>query len=258
MARFTLVKIYLLSTFFTNPFQVSSQNFIADTSGKAFALHNAVNLYHRFLSPENGLYDGSEYTYYIYYPYTINEGHPFFQTKDFDTGSVFYNNMLYEKVPLLFDIVHEELLINDPSHIFIIRLNTARIGWFIISGHTFVHLFSDSINHTVLNPGFYDLLYNGNTSLFKKVSKVLMENTASSEGIKEYIAESDEYFIKKNKQYYRIKNKKSLMLIVNSNKKEVEQFIRKNKLNLKKDLDNSLVKIVAYYDGINNDKKADN
>lgn len=259
MSRFTLVTIYLLSAFFINSYKVFSQNFIADTSRETSSFHNAVNLYHRFLSPERGLYDGSEYTYGAYYPFIINEGHPFFQSKNFDTGAVFYNNVLYENVSLLFDIVKEELLINDPSHIYIIKLNTERIGWFIISGHTFVRLIPGNTNNIPLNSGFYDLLYNGNITLFKKVSKTLKENSASGEGINEYAVESDEYFIKKNNQYYKVKNKKSLMPIMNNSKKEVEQFIRKNKLNLKKNMDYALTKIVAYYDGINNNnKKADN
>ena len=143
------------------------------------------------------LYNGSEYTYNAYYPFTINEGHPFFQSNNFDTGAVFYNNILYEKVLLLFDIIKDELLIRDPSRIYIIKLNTERIGWFNLRGHTFVRLLQDNTNNAGVNQGFYDLLYNGNTSLFRKVSKTLKENSSSSAGINDYIVESDEYFIKK-------------------------------------------------------------
>jgi hypothetical protein len=209
-------------------------------------------LYHHFLSPETGLYNGSQYTYAAYYPFPINEGHPFFQSKEFSAGSVFYNNILYENVPLLFDIIKEELLINDPSHVFIIKLNKERIGWFIIWGHTFVRPVPDNTKNTVLNPGFYDLLYNGNTALLKKVTKTLKENSASIEGINDYIVESDEYFIKKNNQYYKIKNKKSLMIIMDDKKKEIGQFIKKNKLSLKKNTDDALKRILAFYDEINN------
>ena len=38
----------------------------------------------------------------------------------------------------------------------------------------------------------------------------------------------------------------------NNKKKEVDQFIKKNKLNLRKNPEDALRKIVAYYDGINN------
>ena len=101
--------------------------------------------------------------------------------------------------------------------------------------------------------GFYDVLYNGNTALYKRVSKIFKENSASFQGINDYVVESDEYFVKKDNQYYKVKNKKSLLLMIMSNKKkDVEQFIKKNRLNFKKDTDDALIKTLAYYDGINN------
>ena len=98
MPSFTLIKTYLLAALFLTSREGFSQTSMTGTRDKDTSFNNAVNLYHRFLSPETGLYNGSEYTYYAYYPIVINEGHPFFQSKEFDTGSVFYNNILYENV----------------------------------------------------------------------------------------------------------------------------------------------------------------
>ena len=81
MPRFTWVKIYLPVLFFINSCPAFSQNVLTDTSGDVSSFRNAVDLYHRFLAPETGLYNGSEYAYNAYYPFTINEGHPFFQSK---------------------------------------------------------------------------------------------------------------------------------------------------------------------------------
>lgn len=249
MRLFTFVKIFLLNTFFINSHKAISQNFIADTSAETSSLHNAVNLYHGFLSPETGLYNGSEYVYNVYYPFVINKGDPFFKSTYFDTGAVFYNNVLYENVPLTYDIVMEELLIRDPTNNYIIRLNNERVGWFIISGHTFIRLNQDNANNGALLTGFYDLLYEGKTSFYKRGLKIVKENLSFSE---RYIVESNEYFIKKNNQYYTVKNKGSLLLIMNNKKKEVEQFIKKNRLNFRKNREEALRKLVAYYDGINN------
>ena len=166
---------------------------------------------------------------------------------------------MYENVPLLFDIVKEELLTHDPTNNYIMRLNNERVKWFIIWGHTFVRLSHDSADNSPMHTGFYDLLYNGNTSLYKRVSKIFKENSASSQGLNKYVVELNEYFIKRDNQYYTVKNKKSLLLIMNNKKKEVVQFIKKNKLKLRKAREYALVKIVAYYDGINtNNAKAVN
>ncbi|MEP6596336.1 MAG: hypothetical protein ABJA71_10340 [Ginsengibacter sp.] len=261
MRWFKLVKIFFLSIFFISSYEASSQSSLVD-SAETSSLHNAIGLYHQFLSPETGLYSGSEYAYTFYYPFTIHEGHPFFLSKQFDTGSVFYNNVLYENVPLLYDLIMGELITRDPTNEYAIRLNNERIGWFILSGHTFIKINRQSSGNIVLHQGliipflshyaFYDLLYNGTTALYKKPSKNFKEVSDIFVGIKKYVVESNEYFIEKNHQYYKIKNKKDLLLVMNNNKKAVEQFIKQNKLSLKKDKDNALKKIAAYYDSINN------
>lgn len=250
MQRFAIIKIFLLGLLFVSSFKAFPQNFISDTSRQTASFQAAVNYYHQFLSPETGLYDGSEYTYNTYYPIQINEGDPFFLSKNFYTGAVFYNNVLYEKVPLLYDIIKNELLIHDPSNIYIIRLNNERVGWFTIWGHTFIRLIFDSANNSQMRTGFYDLLYNGKTSLYRKDSKTLNENTASAQGINRYVVETNEYFIKKENQFYKVTNKKSLMVVLKNKKKEIGQFIKKNKLNLRKNKNGALIKIAAYYDGI--------
>ncbi len=111
MKRFFLfAKIYLLSTFCINSYKACSQNITIDSAAQATAFHNAVNLYHHSLSPETGLYNGSEYQYNLYYPATFNEGHPFFVSRQFDSGTIVYNDIMYRKVPLLYDVVMDELV----------------------------------------------------------------------------------------------------------------------------------------------------
>jgi hypothetical protein len=247
----TVLKIFLLNAFFISSYEACAQNIIADSSSASYSFQRAVELYHHFLSPERGLYNGSEYAYNAYYPFTINEGHPFFQSKGFDTGSVFYDGVLYENVPLLFDIVKLELLTHDPTNNYIMRLNGERVEWFTIWGHTFIRLSGDPAT-SPLHTGFYDLLYNGKTALYKRVSKIFKENSSSFQGLKIYPVESNEYFIKSDNRYYSVKNKTSLLLIMGNKKKAVAQFMKKNKLKLRTAREYALIKIVSYYDGINN------
>lgn len=250
MSKLISTSTFLQGVFFLFFSAASAQDFVKDTAVKT-ASFLAVNSYHQFLTPETGLYNGSEYTYNTYYPLTINEGNPFFQSNKFDTGSVFYNNVLYENVPLLFDVIKVEVLTNDPSKVYIIRLNNERISWFTIWKNTFVRIVTDSTSNPQVQTGFYDLLYQGKTSLYENVSKTIKENSASIQGINRYVVESDEYFIKKDSRFYKVKNRKSLMGILSNKKKELTQFIKKNKLNVRKNTTYALAKIVAFYDEIN-------
>ena len=251
MGKSLALKVFLLIYFFITYSASYAQNVATDATIQPSSLDSALSVYHRTLYPETGLYNGSEYAYNAYYPFVINEGNPFFISKDFSVGSVFYNNVLYENVPLLFDIIKEEVLIRDLSKMYIMRLNNDNINWFKIWGHSFVHLKQDSGTNSPVHTGFYDELYKGNVSLYKKVSKIFKENTASAQGVNKYVVENNEYFIKKNGQYFRIKNKKSMLFVIDDKQKQVQQFIRKNRLKFKKNKDDSFAKAVAFYDGIN-------
>ncbi|MEP7252497.1 MAG: hypothetical protein ABI683_08960 [Ginsengibacter sp.] len=244
--RFLILTAVSLTAFFIQPNIARSQS--VATTNDSVAIKNALNIYHQYMSPESNLYDGSEYTYNTYYPFIINEGDPFFFSKNFDTGSVYYNGIVYEKVPLLYDIIHGEVLIRDPSQINVVRLNDKYIGWFTIYGHTFTKLIKDSTSANPLNTGFYAALYKGRTSLYKSVSKIFKENSASFQGLNKYTVETDEYFVKKNNDYFRIKNKKSLLKILGDRKKDINQYMKKNKLKFKKAKEYTLIKVVAYYD----------
>lgn len=252
MKCFILTAIFLLNTFLLNVNKVFSQNFIPDTSSALSSLHTAISVYHQTLAPETGLYNGSEYAYNTYYPFVFNEGHPFFLSKNFETGSVFYNNMLYENVLLLYDVVKEELLTQAPDRTHIIELNEKKISWFKIADQAFVKLNHDSTGNEILRSGFYAVLYSGSISLYKKVEKTIREKSSISIGINKYVVENDEYFIRKNDLYFKVKNKKSILSLLKDHKKEVTKFIKKNDLDLRKNKEDAFTKIVTYYDGLSN------
>ncbi len=247
------LKTFLWCTIFFNSLPAFSQNSIPDSSTENTSIQNAINVYHRFLFPETNLYNGSEYAFKAYYPLLINEGDPFFISNQYANGSVFYNNILYENVRMLYDVIKGELLINDPTKIYIIKLNTDNIGWFIIYGHTFIKVTEDSAGSSSVHTGFYDVLYNGNTSLYKKVSKEIREKSGATE-IWRSVVESGEYFIKKDSHYYVIRNKRDLRSLLIDKKKEIDQFAKRNGLSLRKLKDDTLIKVMAYYNSINNQK----
>ena len=168
----------------------------------------------------------------------------------FSIGSVFYNDVLYQEVPLLYDIVKDELVTRDPITIYLIRLNMSRLNWFTLAQHNFIRIDRNKNDDPALVTGFYEILYDGKTPLYKKnvkrINEIIEDNILSR-----HIVNDNQYFIKSNSQYYQVKNKKSLMVAVEDKKNEVNQFMRKNKLRLKKIQDDVLIKIVEYYDEVN-------
>lgn len=255
--RFAAIKVFLCSAFLLISTRIFSQNALADTSVENNSLDNALKLYHQFLTPETNLYNGREYAYNVYYPSRFNDGNPFFISNIFDTGVVFYNNILFRNVRMLYDEVKGELLVSDPARIYLIKLITEKIGWFTIYGHTFLNLNTDAIKNTSLRRGFYDVLYSGNTSLYNKVSKKIEEIYGTKE-VTYKVVESNEYFIYKDGNYHFIKNGKELKTVLADKKKEIDQFMRKNKFKARRLSDGSLIKIVTYYDTLDNQKNERN
>jgi hypothetical protein len=235
---------FLLSCFATGGI-LHAQTGTTDTAINAIAIRNAVQAYHQFLSPQAGLYNGSEY---VDYAYTINEGIPFFETAAFSRGIVDYDGMVYEGVPLLYDEVKEAVVIPDVSGRYKIQLNNERLAGFTLLNHHFVKLMPDSVGRSPIRPGFYDVLYDGNMKLYKKQTKAILESVTISLGLKRTIDEQSNFYIKSGNAYYKITNKRSVLNINDNHRKEVQQFIKKNKLSIRNDKENALIKIAAFYD----------
>lgn len=237
-----LITCFLFSTLYT-----IAQSNEADSLSYIHAKQNAISVYHEFMAPETGLFNGSQY---ISYAQTIQEGIPFFESAEFNKGYVFYSGVLYENIPLQYDLVKGELITIVPSTNYNIRLINDKITEFSLLNHRFVRLIKDS-SDKVIKTGFYEVLYDGNTSAYKKQIKNIGEDLSSGK-LRTFVAESKSFYLKKGESYFTITSKGSLLAVLKDRKKDVQDFIRKNKLNVRKDKENALPKIAAFYDGISN------
>jgi hypothetical protein len=84
----------------------------------------------------------------------------------------------------------------------------------------------------------------------KQEIKTITEILHSIEGIQRYIKTAQYYYIKTNNQYYSVNRKKDVLSIYKDHKKEIQQYIKSNKLNFKNDRDNFLVKVSTYNDSL--------
>lgn len=205
----------------------------------------AIQQYHRFLSHERALYNGVEYV-----PYSTKQynAHPFYQTEEFQKGSIFYDGVLYKDIPLQYDIIKTALIIFDPYQKFKLQLHNEKIDWFTIDTTTFVHLYIDPNNKTSIPTGFYHTRYNGKTSLIKKESKTIQEDPGIN--LVSHLVETPVYYIIKDNKHYLVAGKTSMLNVLKDKKNEIRQFIRQNNLDFSEQLESSLVTVVAYYNTI--------
>jgi hypothetical protein len=214
----------------------------SDSSFYQLVVSGAVNLYHFSAGDQSGLYNGSLYPGY---PFHFKNGSPFFNSNKLDTGSVIYDDILYENLPLLYDNLKDVVIIDDNGSQ--IQLNSKKISEFTLPGHHFIRLGKNDMNNSrIINTGFYEILYNGYNSVLKRVIKTIEDDLSSGEVVERVIHQSDYYYFKKDNAIYPAENKKDITAIFSDRKKEVQQFIRKNKLNLRKDKENVLLRIASY------------
>jgi hypothetical protein len=213
------------------------------------AVASTVARYHQSFGNQSALYNGCQY---IGYPFSFREpDHPYFGGHSYLKGDITYGGVLYSGVQLLYDEVAEVVVFLDPTHR--IQLVSDKISSFSLLNDNFIRLVKDSTNPILVGTGFYQVLYGGKSSVLKKEMKTIGEDVRNNtEGVVRFIELKNYYYIHKDNTYYPVKNKKNLLEIYKDRKTDIQQYIRNNKLKYKKNKDNYLIKLSAYYDQLTN------
>lgn len=206
---------------------------------------SAINDYHSYMSPETHFFRGDEY---LTYAQLLKEGYPYFGENSKRKGWVAYDKIIYSNIYLYYDIVTGQVVIPDFYDVFKIALYTHLIDSFSIENHFFIQL-RDSLNPTQPRNGFYERLYNGHIQLLKKEKKSIEEDLYSSSVVQRFIHGADSsYYLKIGNTYHAVNNTKSLQNLVGDRKKDLKKFIRSQQLSMRKDRENTLIKVTAWYD----------
>jgi hypothetical protein len=228
--------------------KVSGQSQQEDSLLYQTALSHTLEVYYDQLADQSRLYNGSLYQGFSY---TFREGSPYFLgSKATGIGSVEYDSMLFINVSLIYEDYRQKLVAVDQG--FRLQLINERVNSFTIYGHHFVRVFQVPQYKGLTENGFYELIYSGRSSVMKWTKKNMQETLSSTEGSVWYVHESDSYFIHRGSTWVYVRSKRDLLNILNDKRKEVQRFIKKNKLNYKQDRDNTLRQVLGYYDQLAN------
>jgi hypothetical protein len=208
---------------------------------------SALSKYHAYMVPETHLYRGDEY---LTYAQTLKEGYPYFGENSKRIGTVYYDKIRYKDVYLYYDLVTGQVVMNDFYDVFKIALITPLVDSFSIESHFFIHL-RDSLNPTAPRNGFYERLYNGHIILLKKEKKEIQEDLYSSSVVLRFIHGADSsFYLRIGNVYHPVNNNRSLSNVLKDRKKDLRKFIRSQQLSMRKDRENTLIKVTAWYDSL--------
>ena len=237
---FIIVFIASLSPLNALHAQLSAKDSLVYTT----AVKNLVATYHHNIGDQTGKYNGSQNAGY---KVSFYEGHPYFFLHELSKGSITYDNVVFDNVELLYDEVKDWVILQDSTHR--IQLVSERLQGFTVFNQPFIRLEKDA-NTPIVASGFYQVLYDGATKLYKKEVKKITEKFTNTPELKVLFEKVFYYYIKKGNRFYPIVKKKDFLQILKDKDKELNNFITNERLNFRKDKDNTLTKVLAYYDQI--------
>lgn len=239
--KFALIRVIFLIPIFLPVFAKTQSN-ADDSSAFQTAVANTISIYYNQLGDQSGLYNGRLYARYDF-PFAV--GSPYFLSSDFNDGSIIYSGVLYTHVPILFDELREQVVTRD--HGYGLQLVNERISEFSLLGHRIIRVVGDSLNENSLATGFYDLLYSGKSSVLRKSRENMQEKLTNTE-ILRIIVTHEDYLIRIGVNYQKVNSKRELLDIMSDHRKQIQQFIKKNRLHYRRDTANTLIKTAAFYD----------
>jgi hypothetical protein len=220
-----------------------AQELTNDTLTNSLNISYPVKLYFNAVGENAHIYNGYEY----FTPDRNIKGSPYYLSDSPWPADVIYDDSYYKNIPILYDVVKDEVVINRLGQNFKISLVNDKLKSFRLRSHEFIRVSVDSVNGNQLATGFYDRLYNGKTIVLAKRRTRLQETYVYSQISYEYIRQ-DIYYLIVAGQVVQVDSKSSVLKLFNSKKSEIKAFIRKNKLNFKSDFEKTLVAVSAYYD----------
>ena len=106
-----------------------------EISPEQLIVRNAASVYFQSLVEQSGIYRGTEYTGY---PFRLKSGHQFFESEEISYGSVYYDGILYENVPMRLDIIKDQLIVRYVDQVSGISLHNEKIGFFCQQPESFI------------------------------------------------------------------------------------------------------------------------
>lgn len=190
------------------------------------------------------IYNGKEHL--SYHPSII--GIPYYQTADWQPGTLVYEDVPYKDVFFKYDLVADELVLRHVNGYLSVVLFSPRIKQFTLGDRTFLNLSMDRCEK--LKRGIYEQLAVGKLSLFAKRSKLIEEKTMTTYVERKFVTD-DRFYVLKDGQYIQVKNEKAILNLFGGQKAAIKSWFKETHLRVKDDPGAAFAKMVEHYNQTN-------
>lgn len=218
--------------------QVTDTSAVAmNAPGSPLALYKSATIY----SPH--LYNGQRYHIYD----SRSKDHQFFQSEDWQTGSVYYDGQLYQNLPMLYDIFKGFVIVRHPERSGLVQLQSERVRDFSILSNRFIKIEKDEAKGIDIPTSFYQILYDGKTQVLARRVKERQEQIENNR-VNVYFHEKNFFYIKKDGAYHIIRSKKAALSLFKDQKAALRKALRENKIKYRKARELALIQMATQYD----------
>ncbi|HEX2534283.1 MAG TPA: hypothetical protein VHK69_11130 [Chitinophagaceae bacterium] len=195
------------------------------------AFRSVIRHYTDSVGESANLYRGLEYIW----PSQGTRGHPFFGTDSAQSGSVWYDGVLYVGVPLLYDAFSDLLLLRNKSNLNI-QLFTGKVTAFTLGSHRFERL----------PTGYYEVLYEG------RCRRLLAQHSKTSSSVRSdeplRFTPASRYYVQDGDRLLLLNGRKAVYRYFSKQKTALRKYARENRLDFKNNFGRSLVQAFAAFD----------
>jgi len=180
--------------------------------------------------------------------YTAIKGDQFLFSKDFVPGTVSINGKTYIDISLNYDIFNDEILIPANKGI-ILQLNKEIVDSFTLGFDNKIYKFFNTDRDSLENiKGFVKVLYEGKSRLYVKYKKEI-QPLAVEDKYDLFFRTYRVYFVKGG-SVNQISSKNELLKVLNDQKVQIKDFMKKNKTKVSKKDPESFIPVIRYYDSL--------
>jgi len=177
------------------------------------------------------------------HPRTTN--HPYLKEIQFVNARLSYFRNIYPEVLLRFDLSRNELIIRMPNFLNVV-LFPENVDFAELHGYKIVYLPRDSFPGCP-SPGYYYQLHSGKCKVLEKqTATLLLENITQQY----YYGILTKFYLFHDGAYYNIRNKRSLLKVLQSHKKELKRFISAHNLKYRDDAESLITQTVIEYENL--------
>jgi hypothetical protein len=179
------------------------------------------------------------------------KGNPYFLTDNWMKGSLVIDGKKHDNQELLYNIDIEKVIlkttINSTDTIYLV-LNSEFIEAFYLGGRYFVN--ASQTNFKKQFQGFLEQVYSGRFMVMTRHQKSFVSSYSKNSPNGFYSATTSVHYILNNGQISRVSTKKSLFNYFSAHKRDIKNYLHRNKIKYKQADALQLTKLFEYCDEI--------